>query len=126
MKTAIKIITIGAVTCALATPAFAYALNGTIPVNKDGVALNLQKPIPSGNVKLTVKIPGKLSAGIPYLVTFCVGRKVSSCQPAVQVPGGQDIVVFYYSTSLSPPNQVWLGQGTSAPVPYTVDVEYLP
>ena len=111
MKTAIKIITIGAVTCALATPAFAYALNGTIPVNKDGVALNLQKPIPSGNVKLTVKIPGKLSAGIPYLVTFCVGRKVSSCQPAVQVPGGAGHRrVLLFDKSFAPqPGLAWPG-----------------
>ena len=126
MKAAIKSVIAGAATCALATPAFAYTLNGTIPVSKNGVALNLQKPIPRGSVKFTVTIPGKLSAGIPYLVTFCVGPKVSSCQPPVQMPGAQQIVVFYYSTSLSSPNKVWLGQGTGAPVPYVVEVEYVP
>jgi hypothetical protein len=126
MKFAIKILIAAAAVCAFAAPSSAYTINGTIPVGRNGIAVNLQRPIPTSNVKLTVTFPQPLSDGIRYLVTFCVGRKMTSCQPAIQVPGGQQIVGFYYYLSLSPPDSVWLGQGTGAAVPYVVDVEYLP
>jgi len=111
MKLAIKAVVAAATLCAFVGPASAYTINGTIPVGRNGVAVNLQRPIPASDVKLTLTIPQPLSDGIRYLVSFCVG--------------GQQIVVFYYYLSLSSPYSVWLGQGTGAAVPYVLDVEYL-
>jgi hypothetical protein len=112
------------------TPAFAYTQNGTIP---SGTAqIHLQQPIPkNGYVKLTLTIPQVSSAGIHYSVAFCVGPPTSNCFQISSVsrfpviPGGQQITVIYDSPTLSV-SSIWLRQETSAAVPYTLDVEYLP
>ena len=124
MQFAIKILIGAAAVCALATPASAYTINGTVPGGN--VAIDLHKPIPPGGyVKFTLTIPQELSVGIHYSVEFCLGPKMNSCQPAIVVPGGQQIIVFYESAAASNYGKVWLGQGTSAAVPYVLDVEYV-
>jgi hypothetical protein len=107
-----------------AGPAFAYTQNGTIPSGR--VQIHLQQPIPkNGYVKLTLTIPQVSSVGIHYAVGFCVGSTFNCLQIAQDIPGGQKITVIYASSTLST-NEIWVAQGTSAPVPYTLEVDYLP
>jgi hypothetical protein len=123
MKTAIAAAAAIAL-CVFAGPAFAYTQNGTIPGGR--AQIHLQQPIPkSGYVKLTLTIPQALSAGIHYAVGFCVGPTFNCLQIAQDIPGGQKIIVIYASPTLST-NEIWVAQGTSAPVPYTLEVDYLP
>jgi|HubBroStandDraft_6_1064221.scaffolds.fasta_scaffold32453_3 hypothetical protein len=132
MKSAIKTMMLGVAACAFAAPAFAYTISGTIPGGKVAyTAVNLQKPIPRKSwVKLTISIPQKLYHGDVYSVTFCVGQKISSCTGGYAfsvIPGGQQNVVFYdvrVFSSLGYP--IWLGTGLADPVPYVIDVEFLP
>jgi len=131
MKTAIKSMMIGAAVCTVAAPAFAYTLTGTIPAfsaptkppNTGAVLVNLQKPIATSYVKLTITAPQALSLGIGYGVTVSVGPKSNSCSLAVVVPSGRQVVLYYYSGDFKYYG-IWLGQGTAAAVPYIIDVEY--
>lgn len=121
---------------AFAGPALAYTQNGNIPAAVAGhpdsgtAQIHLQQPIPknTGYVKLTLKIPQVLSLGIHYSVAFCVGP-TSNCFAATQaasasIPGGQQITVIYKSEAFTA-NHIWVGHGTAAPVPYTLEVDYL-
>lgn len=117
--------------CMFAGPAFAYTQNGTIPAGILGhpdtgtAQIHLQQPIPkTGYLKLTLTVPNVESAGIPYNVGFCVGLTFN-CQLSPVIPGGQQITVIYEANLLAAYG-IWLHQGTSAPVPYTVTVDYLP
>jgi len=132
MKFAIKVLIAIAAMCAFAAPAFAYTINGTIPGGKVSyTAVNLKKPIPLNNwVKLTISIPQKLYHGTVYAVTFCVGQKISSCTGGYAfslIPGGQQNVVFYDAKAFSSLGYpIWLGTGLADPVPYVIDVDYIP
>jgi hypothetical protein len=131
MKTAIKAMMIGVAACAFAAPAFAYTLTGTIPAfsvptkppNTGAVLVNLQKPIATSFVKLTITAPQALSLGIPYAVKVCVGPNLNSCPLAVVVPSGRQVSVYYLSGDFKYYG-IWLSQGTAAAVPYIIDVEY--
>jgi hypothetical protein len=132
MKTALKTMMIGVAACAFAAPAFAYTLTGTIPAfstptkppNTGAVLVNLQKPIATEYVKLTITAPQALSLGIGYTVRVCVGPNLNSCPLAVAVPpGGRQVVLYYLATDFKYYG-IWLGQGTAAAVPYIIDVEY--
>lgn len=124
MKTLIKTTLAGAAACALAAPAFAYTLNGSI--DHGPAQIHLQQPIPkTGYVKLTVTIPNVKISGIPYSVGFCVGPTSNCFQISPSIPGGQQITVIYDAATLAAYG-IWLDKGTAAPVPYTVNVDYLP
>jgi hypothetical protein len=131
MKTAIKSMMIGVAACAFAAPAFAYTLTGTIPAfssptkppKTGAVLVNVQKPIATSYVKLTITAPQALSLGIAYGVAVCVGPKLNSCPLPVVVPSGRQVVLYHYSGDFKYYG-IWLGQGTAAAVPYIIDVEY--
>jgi hypothetical protein len=131
MKTVINTMMIGIAACAFAAPAFAYTLNGTIPATKPPkwVAIHLQKPpSSSGYLKLTLSSP-PVSAGVPYSVNLCFGpasTPVSCGSNAgfLVLPGQQSIV--FVAASIYPNDVIWVQQGTTVAVPYSVDVDYIP
>ena len=132
MKTTIAGAVTAAGLCALAGPVFAYTLNGTIPAGVLGhpgsgtAQIHLRQPVPQkGYVKLTFTLPQAVSAGIGYDVGFCVGPTSDCFQTAQSIPGGQQITAIY-ETTLVAADGIWVHQGTSAAVPYTLDVDYLP
>jgi hypothetical protein len=132
MKIAIKAMIAGAAVCAFAAPASAYTINGTIPgKTKNMIANHLQKP-PSakGNLKLTFSSP-PVNAGVPYVVGFCLAAASAPAsnpcgsEVGLYVLPGQQLIVFVAS-NFYPNYVVWVGQGTNAAVPYTLDVDYIP
>jgi len=132
MKTTIAAAVIATGLCALAGPVFAYTVNGTIPAGELGhpdsgtAQIHLRQPIPqTGYVKLTFTLPQAVSAGIGYDVGFCVAPTSNCFQTAQSIPGGQQITAIYYTTFVAA-NGIWVHHGTSAAVPYTLDVDYLP
>ncbi|HUE10122.1 MAG TPA: hypothetical protein VMQ54_04260 [Steroidobacteraceae bacterium] len=124
MKTTIATAAVAAGLCALAGPVFAYTLNGTI--SGATAHIHLQQPIPqTGYVKLTFVLPQAVITGIPYAVGFCVGPTSNCFQTAQSIPGGQQINAIYDTRTIAAYG-IWVNKGTTAPVPYTLDVNYLP
>jgi hypothetical protein len=132
MKTTIAAAAVAAGLCALASPVFAYTLKGTIPAGVLGhpdsgtAKIELQQPVPQDTyVKLTFTLPQAVSAGVRYDVGFCVGPTTNCFQTAQSIPGGQQITAIYLTATIKAYG-IWVHQGTSAAVPYTLDVDYLP
>jgi hypothetical protein len=128
MKTPIKAMLVGVGACALAAPALAYTISGTIPAGARSVAIKLHRPIPPGFVKLTLNAPPK-NAGVAYALDFCIGPAANPCglptDRVVNVPEGQTRVEVVPSAIFSG-NVFVVGQGTRVPVPYSVQVDYVP
>jgi hypothetical protein len=128
LKIAMKAIIATVAVGAFVAPAFAYTLTGNVPGNnRNGVQVNLQKPIPTtGYLKFTLKIPQATSGAIGYAVGLCVGRNANACGTAeVAIPGGEQVVVIYDANTF-PSSGFWLRTGLGNAVPYVLDVDHIP
>jgi hypothetical protein len=126
LKIAMKAIIAAAAVCTVAAPAFAYTLNGTVPAG-GFVVINLHKPLRPGPVQFVFSAPPG-GAGAAYALDYCVGRNAGAktCQIAnmysvVQIVPGQTATVSFPYKIFST-NVLVVEQGTSAPVPYSVEV----
>lgn len=130
MKTVLKTMMTGvAALCAFAAPAFAYTFSGTIPATTPPkpIVLHLYLPVP-GLMKITMKAP-PVHAGVDYALSYCIGPAANPCGStdswSVQVPRGQTVYITVPSSRFT--GKVFVvGQGTSRPVPYFVEVDVLP
>jgi hypothetical protein len=125
MKTAIKTMMIGVAACTFAAPAFAYTISGTVPPASKWIAVNLQTPPKREYLKFTFSAT-PVNAGVRYDIQLCITRLAPNSCPLVMYisPGQQTIVTL--DSKIFPTYTIWLGQGTSVPVPYTVEVDPVP
>ena len=128
MKALIKTTLVGATTFALAAPAFAYTINGTIPPHAppEPVTIALHQPIGPGILKLTFTAP-PVNAGVRYVISFCIGPAVHPCLLPLSVLEGQQAVVPVDANLFTAEHYVIsVAQGTKVAVPYTLEVDALP
>jgi hypothetical protein len=113
------------VVAAAAVPAvaFGYTLSGTIPPGRAPVRLELHRPLPH-EIRLTFYAPPS-PAGVPYALNYCLGPASNPCGlPSDRVwvvAEGKSITAVVSATELKTKVLV-VGQGTSKPVPYKVQV----
>ena len=113
---------------ALATPASAYTINGTIPPHAppQPVTIALHQPISPGILKLTFTV-ASVNAGVRYIVTFCIGPAAHPCPLALSVLAGQQAVVPVDANLFTADHYViTVAQGTKVAIPYTLEVDALP
>jgi hypothetical protein len=128
MKSLLKTTLFGAAACALAAPAFAYTINGTIPPHAppQPVTIALHQPIGPGILKLTFTAP-PVNAGVRYVISFCIGPAAHPCVLPLSVLEGQQAVVPVDANLFTVEHDVIsVGQGTKVAVPYTLEVDTLP
>lgn len=128
MKRLINTTLLGATACALAAPAFAYTINGTIPPHAppEPVTIALHEPISPGILKLTFTAP-PVNAGVCYVVSFCIGPAAHPCLLPLSVLEGQQAVVPVDADLFTTDHYVIsVAQGTKVAVPYTLEVDALP
>jgi hypothetical protein len=125
MKTMIKAMMIGVAACALAAPAFAYTIIGTIPPGHT-VVIPLHRPIKPGFMKLSLTAPPK-NAGTPYALDFCIGPAANPCglltDRDFSVSKGQTRIEAV-DAAVFRTNVFVVVQGTRIALPYVVKVDY--
>lgn len=110
-----------------AAPAFAaITMQGNVPTGRAGlVIIPVNKQLKgTGVLKFKFSAPAPKPGG--YALSFCVGPASNPCGMAnsfvVNVPASEERIVLI-DASVFATNVLTVGQGTSTPVPFAVEIE---
>jgi hypothetical protein len=124
MTSLVKVMTIAAAAAALSAQAHAYTISGVVPPGRTPVTIDLRKPLQHGNITFNF-MAGKVDAGVPYDVSFCIGPESNPCgsvlSQAFEVPAGES-KTFTIDALVFSCNVLVVGQGTRVRIPYKIDV----
>jgi hypothetical protein len=125
-KIAMKAMIAATAVGALAVPASAYTLSGTIPA-RGTVTVHFQQPIPHKLIKLTLPgPPGSVNTpGVQYPIQVCFGQGTNNCVFTVFAPEGEQMIATFPWGFLESYTMT-LGQEAPHAVPYTLNVDVLP